>query len=265
MTERSASPRLPAAGPRGEAPGPAAGVRSPRERGKRLWERNPASWILTLGAVVALPAGQAHDVALRRASVVAEAVVPRTAHVGTSRPVVMRVTRHPVLVAHERVCGTVLVRRPGVGHVQPALSGEARHQRLPCEKQSHISLAPCTFRRRWIKDAEEWKGRGGEGRRGRLRERTPPGSLPPLLDRASETQKTGKKVYKHPYGHCNRKDTWRVRFQEGSAAGNSPPVVDDALLCRASTISEKVPWKTNKHTTLSPANAAELNVYTFYY
>lgn len=85
---------------------------------------------LTFGAVIALPAGQADPVAMRRAIVVTELVVPGSAEVGTAGAVVVFVAEYPVLVAE----GGLRLRRVGfplvpVGaHLQPVLGGQPGDQ-----------------------------------------------------------------------------------------------------------------------------------------
>lgn len=77
--------------------------------------------VLTFGAVVAFPAGEADAVPLERAGVVAELVVPRSAEVGAAVAVVVRVAGHPELVRHERVVRVVHRLRPVLADVQVAL------------------------------------------------------------------------------------------------------------------------------------------------
>lgn len=86
--------------------------------------------VLTFGAVIALPAVGAHSVALGRASVVAELVVPGPAEVGTAGAVVVLIAENPVLVAECRVRGSVLLLVPVHADVQPLLGGQPGDQGL---------------------------------------------------------------------------------------------------------------------------------------
>jgi len=81
---------------------------------------------LTTIAVVALPAGETDALAARAAAVVAEVVVSRPAQILATLAVIVRRTRHPVLVLHLGMRALMLVQDPLRSNVQPFLGGQSR-------------------------------------------------------------------------------------------------------------------------------------------
>lgn len=115
--------------------------------------RNLALRSLTDVTVVTLPAGEADALAARAAAVVAETVVSRPTQVLATLAVIMRHTRHPVLVLHLRMGAPMLVHGPFRPDVQPLLGGQPCDEDFLCEKKTEnvvFERCSCDFMLRRI-------------------------------------------------------------------------------------------------------------------
>lgn len=84
--------------------------------------------MLTFFAVFPLPAGQAGQLPLSGAGVVAESVVSRRALLGTALPVVTLVANEPIGVSQLRLLCCLRVLSPGASHTQLPLDGKKANE-----------------------------------------------------------------------------------------------------------------------------------------